>query len=79
MSKHTKNKAAAEKLIKYLVSEAGQAEFAGANREYPTREGVAAATEVPAAGSYQVANVPMAALGTHRIETLDLLDAVGMP
>jgi iron(III) transport system substrate-binding protein len=79
MSKHTKNKAAAEKLIKYLVSEAGQAEFAGANREYPTREGVAAAAEVPAAGSYHVANVPMAALGTYRIETLDLLDAVGMP
>ena len=79
ISKHTKNKAAAEKLISFLVSEKGQAEFAGANREYPTREGIAAAAEVPVAGSYHVANVPMAALGTHRIETLDLLDAVGMP
>jgi iron(III) transport system substrate-binding protein len=79
MSKHTRNKVAAEKLISLLVSQKGQAEFAGANREYPTREGVAAAAEVPAAGSYRVANVPMVALGEHRIETLDLLDAVGMP
>ena len=79
ISKHTKNKAAAEKLISFLVSQKGQAEFAGANREYPTREGIPAAAEVPAAGSYKVANVPMAALGKYRIETLDLLDAVGMP
>ena len=79
ISKHTQNKAAAEKLISFLVSAEGQAEFAGANREYPAREGVAAAAEVPAAGSYRVANVPMTALGEHRIETLDLLDAVGMP
>lgn len=79
ISKHTKNKAAAEKLVSFLVSEKGQAEFAGANREYPTREGIAAAAEVPAAGSYKVAHVPMTALGEHRIETLDLLDAVGMP
>lgn len=79
ISKHTKNKAAAEKLISFLVSQKGQAQFAGANREYPAREGIAAAAEIPAAGSYRVANIPMTALGTHRIETLDLLDAVGMP
>ena len=79
MSKHTKNKASAEKLIDFLLSVKGQAQFAGANSEYPTREGVAAAKEVPAAGSYHVANIPMSALGTHRIETLDLLDTVGMP
>ena len=79
ISKHTKNKAAAEKLIRFLSSIRGQVEFAGVNREYPARKGVAAAREVPAAGSYQAANIPMQDLGTHRIETLDLLDAVGMP
>ena len=79
MSKHTKNKVAAEKLMRFLVSEKGQAQFAAANLEYPTREGIAAAKEVPAAGSYKVADVPMSALGTHRIDTLNLLDAVGMP
>ncbi|MDT8403375.1 extracellular solute-binding protein [Sulfuriflexus sp.] len=79
MTRHTPDRAAAEKLIRFLVSPQGQAEFAGANSEYPTREGVSAAPEVPAAGSYHITNVPMAALGEHRIETLDLLDSVGMP
>jgi len=79
ISKHTKKKALAEKLIQYFVSEQGQQQFASVNNEYPTRVGVPAAAIVPAAGSYKVADVPMRELGTHRIETLDLLDAVGMP
>lgn len=79
VSKYTKKKLLAEKLISYFVSEEGQKLFAGANSEYPTRVGVAAAPEIPAAGSYKVADVPMRELGTHRVKTLDLLDQVGMP
>ncbi len=69
----------ADRLVEFLVSEQGQKMFAEVNREYPAREGVAAAAEVPAAGSYHVADVPMAALGEHRDATLDLLEQVGMP
>jgi len=79
ISKYTKKKALAEKLVKYLVSAAGQKQFAGVNSEYPAREGIPAASQVPAAGSYKVADVPMTALGKHRIDTLNLLDQVGMP
>jgi len=79
VSKYTKQKANAEKLIKFLISKTGQKQFAGANSEYPTLTGVAASAEVPAAGSYRVAKVPMQDLGKYRNETLDLLDAVGMP
>lgn len=79
MSKYTKKKQLAEKLIAYFVSQEGQKLFAGANSEYPTRVGVPAAPQVPAAGSYKVADVPMRALGTHRMKTLDLLDHIGMP
>jgi len=79
MSKHSKHSTAAEKFIDYVTSEAGQELFASANREYPTRPGVAAAPEVPAAGSYKVADVPMADLGKYRNQTLDLIEAVGMP
>jgi len=79
VSKYSKKKQLAEKLISYFVSEEGQKLFAGANSEYPTRVGVSAAAEIPAAGSYKVADVPMRALGTNRIKTLDLLDQVGMP
>ena len=65
--------------LSYLISEQGQKQFAEVNREYPTREGVAAHPDVPAAGSYKIANVPMVKLGEHRNETIDLIEKVGMP
>lgn len=79
MSKHTKNKQAAEKFISFVTSEKGQSLFAKVNNEYPARQGVAAATEVPKAGSYKVAPVAMSVLGQKRNTTLDLIEAVGMP
>lgn len=79
VSKHTKRREATEALVEFLVSEEGQRMFAEANREYPTREGVPAADEVPPVDSYKVAGVPMAELGRKRDETIDLIEAVGMP
>ncbi|UCE88697.1 MAG: extracellular solute-binding protein [Pseudomonadota bacterium] len=79
ISKHTRLREQANKLVAYLVSEAGQQTFAKVNREYPTRPGVPAAPEVPAAGSYKVADVPMVELGRQRNATLDLIESVGMP
>lgn len=79
ISKHTKNAALAEKLVQFLVSEAGQKQFAEVNREYPTRKGVPASATIPAAGSYKVTAVPMSALGKQRDATLNLIEEVGMP
>ena len=79
VSKHSKKQQLAEKLIAFLISDAGQKQFAEVNHEYPTRDGVAASSKVPAAGSFKVADVPMYKLGTHRNETIDLIEAVGMP
>jgi len=79
ISKHTAKAALAEKLVAFLVSEAGQKQFAEVNREYPTRSGVPASPEVPPAGSYKVADVPMSALGRDRDATIDLIEQVGMP
>lgn len=79
IARHSKNTVAAEKLLAFLVSEKGQRLFAEVNLEYPTRTGIAAAAEVPAAGSFKVANVPMASLGPLRNEALDLIESVGMP
>lgn len=79
VSKYTKKREAAVKLVEYLVSAKGQQQFAEVNREYPARKGVAAAKEVPAAGSFKVAGVAMAELGKQRNDTIDLLEAVGMP
>ena len=79
MTKVTKNKKAAEKFIAFVTSEKGQSLFAKVNREYPVREGIAAAPEVPKAGSYKVAPIEMQVLGQKRNATLDLIEAVGMP
>lgn len=79
MTKYTKNKQAAERFISFVTSEKGQSLFAKVNREYPVREGVSAAAEVPKAGSYKVAPIAMQVLGQQRNATLDLIEAVGMP
>ena len=79
MTKHTKHKSAAERFIAYVTSAKGQSLFAKVNREYPTRKGIAAAAEVPKAGSYKVAPVAMSVLGQKRNATLDLIESVGMP
>ncbi len=79
ISKHTKKITQAEKLVGFLISKTGQKQFAEVNREYPTRESVKAHAEVPPAGSYRVAHVPMVELGEHRNETIDLIEKVGMP
>ncbi|MCK5640476.1 MAG: extracellular solute-binding protein [Gammaproteobacteria bacterium] len=79
ISKYSKKKKAAEKLVAFLLSKQGQKMFAEVNQEYPARSDVAAAAEVPAQNSYKVADVPMAALGSKRNATLDLIESVGMP
>ncbi|VAX11742.1 hypothetical protein MNBD_GAMMA25-2158 [hydrothermal vent metagenome] len=79
VSKYTKHSDAAEKFMAFLVSDKGQKLFAQVNSEYPTRAGIPAAAEVPPAGSYKVAGVPMVKLGEMRNATLDLIESVGMP
>ncbi len=79
ITRHAKHAAAAQKLMAYMISAAGQKQFAEVNREYPTRPGVAAAAEVPALSSYKVADVHMSDLGKYRNATLDIIEAVGMP
>jgi len=79
ITKNTRKAALAEKLVAFLISETGQKQFAEVNREYPTRIGVNASADIPAANSYRVADVPMSALGKKREATLDLIEQVGMP
>lgn len=79
ISKHSKNFTAAKKLVKFLISTEGQKQFAEVNREYPTRRGIPAHPGIPKASSYKIAKTPMAVLGEHRNETIDLIEKVGMP
>lgn len=79
LSRYSQHKVAANKLIKFLVSEQGQKLFAEVNREYPARAGVAEARVIPPRNRFKIAKVPMSVLGKQRKATLDLIDEVGMP
>lgn len=79
VSKYSKQQSLAEKFVGFLISGKGQQIFAEVNSEYPVVKGISAAPEVPKAGSYKVAAVPMAVLGTQRDATIDLIEKVGMP
>lgn len=79
ISKYSAHKPAAEKLIAFLISPAGQRQFADVNLEYPTRRDVAANEKIPPISSFRIANVPMSELGKQRNATLDLIEKVGMP
>jgi iron(III) transport system substrate-binding protein len=76
--KHSAHKQQALKFVEFLASKEGQKIFAEVNREYPTRSDVHAVKEVPAQGSYKVADVPMSLLGKNRKATLDLIEKAGM-
>ena len=79
ISKYSQHKSTANKFVQFLVSAAGQKIFANVNREYPTRKGVAADTAIPAIDKMKIANIGMVELGKLRIETIDLIESVGMP
>ncbi len=79
VSKHSKKRAQAEKLIAFLVSEQGQKMFAETNREYPARTGVPAHSDIPPLNSYKTANVPMIDLFKYRSDTIELIEKLGMP
>jgi iron(III) transport system substrate-binding protein len=76
--KYSDNKDLANKLLEFLVSKEGQKIFAEVNREYPVREDVPAASQIPANGSYKVADVSMEILGEQRESTLNLIDKAGL-
>ncbi len=79
ISKYSKKKKQAERLVRFLVSEQGQKIFANVNFEYPTRSDVETDPAIPPVSSYKVADVPMAELAFQRNATIDLLEEVGMP
>lgn len=67
----------AEKLIAFLLSDAAQAEFAGANNEYPIVSSVAPSGPVAAFGSFKEDALPVAALGENQADAVRTFDRAG--
>jgi iron(III) transport system substrate-binding protein len=75
--KSTKKQAAAEALVKYMLSEAGQRYFADATFEYPLVQGVPAAGELPTLESLKPPAIDLSDLKSIQ-ETQELLSSVGL-
>jgi len=75
--KSSNNQAAAQALIEFLLSEAGQRYFAETTSEYPLRDGIALAEGLPTLAELQPPALDLSDLAT-LAETQELLEAVGL-
>ncbi|MFK8052227.1 MAG: extracellular solute-binding protein [Woeseiaceae bacterium] len=75
--KHAANKAAAQQLLEWLVSDRGQALFANENLEFPVRNDIENAPIVAAWGEYSPSEVPLENAGKLQAKAVQLMDRVG--
>ncbi|WP_170964886.1 Fe(3+) ABC transporter substrate-binding protein [Rhizobium sp. H4] len=77
IAKHSPNKAAAVKLLEYLVSDEAQKIYAEANYEYPVKAGVAADPIIASFGELKIDSKPLSEIVSHRKQASELVDKVG--
>ena len=75
--KSAKNRAAAVKLLEFLVSKEAQAWYAQTNNEYPVRAGVAYSPLLESWGTFQADQVNLSRLGELNAEAVKLMDKAG--
>jgi iron(III) transport system substrate-binding protein len=75
----SRNTAAAQALIDFLLSIEGQQLFAQMNYEYPLIEGAALESEVEPLGPYRLAEVDIGLAAQELDKTFDLIERVGLP
>lgn len=77
VAKHAPNKAAAQALLEFLVSEPAQQLYAQTNYEYPVRAGVALDPLIQSAiGPVKADTLPLAEIARHRKQASLLIDKV---
>jgi iron(III) transport system substrate-binding protein len=77
LTKHSKNKEAAIKLVEFLLGEEAQRIYAETVFEYPIREGVALSPIVAAWGDFAADDRNLSAIGKHSTEAVMIMDRVG--
>lgn len=77
IAKHAPNKAAAVRLLEYLVSDAAQAIYAKANYEYPVKAGAELDPIIAALGTLTPDTAPLSDISAQRKAASLLVDKVG--
>lgn len=78
IAKHAPNKAEAQQLLEFLVSDEAQRIYAEANFEYPVKPGIAAAPTIAAFGPLKVDPIPLTEVVKDRKEASLLAEKVGL-
>lgn len=77
ITKASKNKENAIKLVEFLTSVKAQYEYANANYEYPVNEAVEASDLVKSWGEFKSQNINLTLLGEHNKKAVEIFDQVG--
>ena len=77
VTRHSKHKSAAIRLLEWLLSPAAQNLFADINLEYPVNPKVKSAPEVAAWGAFKQDHVNLSKAGELQKEAIKLMDQVG--
>jgi iron(III) transport system substrate-binding protein len=77
VAKHSPNRANAQKLLEYLVTNEAQALYARANFEYPVRAGAAVEPVIAALGTLKPDAIDLVAIARYRKQASVLVDKVG--
>ena len=77
IAKHAPNKANAQKLLEYLVSNEAQALYARMNYEYPVRSGAAVEPIIASLGPLKPDSLDLVAIARNRKQASILVDKVG--
>jgi iron(III) transport system substrate-binding protein len=77
VARHAPNRAAAVRLLEFLVSDAAQKLYAEANYEYPVKAGATIHPIIAALGALKVDPMPLADIARHRAAASRLVDKVG--
>lgn len=78
IAKHAPNRASAQRLLEYLVSDEAQKIYAEANYEFPVKQGAAVHPIIQALGPLKVDATAIAEIAKHRQAASRLVDKVGL-
>lgn len=77
LTKAAKHKAAATKLIEFLLNDESQAWYAQTNGEYPVRDGIAPSSVLSGWGTFKADGLNLAKLGEFNADAVMLMDRAG--
>ena len=76
---HAPNKAAAVKLLEFLVTDEAQHIYAEKGQEFPVKAGISPSATLQGLGSFKADTLNLAELGKHNAEAVRIFDRVGWP